>query len=85
MCRRCSECENYSHHWIPEPPTEGGADFGCKHCNAVGDECQECYGDGIDPNDHLLPQISGDPNRCPNCDGEGVVLVAGGDVVYSRG
>jgi hypothetical protein len=90
MCRRCSECPNSSHHWIPESPIgddgddfDEGPEWGCKHCNAFGDTCPSCYGDGIDPNDYL-PQISGDPNPCPDCDGEGVILKGGGDKVYSR-
>lgn len=85
MCRRCSECPNSSHHWMPETgDDDDGPEWGCKHCNAMGDTCPDCYGDGIDPNDYLLPQISGDPNPCPTCDGEGVILVGGGDVVCSR-
>jgi hypothetical protein len=52
MCRRCSECDGYSHHWLPngsfgdEREENNEAAFECKHCNALGDECPDCLGDG---------------------------------------
>jgi DnaJ-class molecular chaperone len=64
-----------SHHWIEN------TDFGdpgeriennstthvCKHCDAMGDVCYECDGEGE----------TEDSEPCPECDGEGVVFVAG--------
>lgn len=85
MCRRCSECEHYSHHWMyaPSSDEDNNADHECKHCNALGDTCGECMGDGCATSQRNDDRI-GDPDPCPECDGEGVVLVAGGDVVYER-
>ena len=50
-CRRCSECEGMSHHWIADPrdPTEGDwkpGDYACKHCEVRGDGCENCDDDG---------------------------------------
>lgn len=84
MCRRCTECEGYSHHWIPnmafgdDGEENNQAAYECKHCNALGDECRECYGDGCNQWDDDHDSV------CGGCDGEGVIHVAGGDVVYSR-
>lgn len=86
MCRRCSECEHYSHHWMWSPQGSEDdmmPDYCCKHCNAIGDECGECHGDGCDPNPKPSER-SGDPDPCPECGGEGVILVGGGDIVFSR-
>ena len=88
MCRRCSDCDGYSHHWLyngafgDEREENNEAAYVCKHCNALGDECGECRGDGCDPNPSDRDKC-GDPDPCPECDGEGVVLVAGGDLVYA--
>lgn len=82
MCRRCSDCPNNSHHWIYSPDADddmNSPDHECKHCNALGVTCGECLGDGFDPSDERDA-----PGPCPDCDGEGVILVAGGDVVYTR-
>lgn len=82
MCRRCSDCINCSHHWIYSPPSEdmNAPDHECKHCNAIGDTCRECWGDGCDP----AVVSANDFEDCPECGGEGVILVAGGDVVFTR-
>ena len=70
-CRRCAECEDFSHHWMDnsnfgnDPTNPDGeenynteATHVCKHCPACGNECELCQGGG-----------------CANCDGE-VVLPA---------
>lgn len=83
MCRRCSECEGMSHHWMEntsfgdddEIKENNSTTHLCKHCDAMGDECEECFGDGYDP---LAPEDEEDPAPCQNCNGEGVLLVAVG-------
>jgi hypothetical protein len=54
-CRRCSDCQSYSHHWLDNPdfgndPADAeyptGNQYICKHCDAVGDECKICDGSG---------------------------------------
>ena len=45
-CRRCSECVGCEHHWIEDPTPEH--DYVCKHCEAKGDMCLECSGDGCE-------------------------------------
>lgn len=93
MCRRCSDCQNMSHHWMWNSAYTGeidAAEFCCKHCNALGDTCAECHGDGCAPSygeedpPKLHPEYGMGPSPCPECDGEGVILCAGGDVVFSR-
>jgi len=61
-CRRCSECEGAEHHWIDNTDfeDEGDATHVCKHCQVLGDECEECCGLG--------------EATCPDCKGEGVLL-----------
>lgn len=74
-CPRCSECDGYSHHWLPnlrlgdhEAPEElQTVDFICKHCPALGNTCN-CGGDGF--------AADGENEICPDCDGEGVVVHA---------
>jgi hypothetical protein len=51
-------CDGYSHHWLdnsdfgvdedPDFPPENRIDAThvCKHCNAVGNECESCDGEG---------------------------------------
>lgn len=43
-CRRCSDCPESSHHWLPVCQPQH--DYGCKHCDAIGKECPECFGEG---------------------------------------
>lgn len=60
-CRKCEVCKESSHHWMPVAGDE--FDFECKHCDAEGFECGDCYeGD------------AGDGTDCINCDGEGVLF-----------
>lgn len=73
-CRRCSECENSSHHWLPNPnlgdAEEGehsGHAYCCKHCDAQGNECEACYGSGCADED------GPESVECPECNGEGVI------------
>ena len=77
MCRRCGDCEGYSHHWMHngEIEDENDPEFVCKHCDAVGDECSACFGDGCDS--------SADMELCDVCQGEGVIYIRGGGIVYS--
>jgi len=77
-CRRCSECPTNSHHWIDNPSfgdCEDDGDMGpshlCKHCDAVGDQCELCGGDGI-PFDEEGEQTTGH-ECCQDCNGEGVI------------
>jgi hypothetical protein len=69
-CRRCSECDGATHHWIDNDEAYGEEDpsHACKHCDATGDECETCGGDGerISPDGHNL-------GLCLACDGYGVV------------
>ena len=46
-CRRCSECKGATHHWIAN-----GYFYDCKHCEAKGDECETCGGEGCDDCHH---------------------------------
>lgn len=73
-CRRCVECEGLPHHWmhgcVPFDEETGvpEAEYGCKHCPALGDPCDAC---GADPEQDTEPS---DPN-CPKCDGDGIAFV----------
>lgn len=58
----------------PEDEEEGEefnaeAEFSCKHCPAIGIQCDECDGfgtlDGMEPDE--------DSENCPKCNGEGVL------------
>jgi hypothetical protein len=78
-CRRCSECEGMSHHWIADPidpdhPEYVPGDHACKHCDQRGDGCDLCAGDGRLLDDELSFD---DAPICPNCNGEGVLPVSG--------
>lgn len=77
-CRRCSDCANSSHHWLnngdfgndeaeAEEPT--GNSHVCKHCDAVGNECQECDGTGEVMDDEGCVGF-----ECKACNGEGVIV-----------
>jgi hypothetical protein len=76
-CRRCSECEGQDHHWLDnqdfgndpdeaEDPT--GNQYVCKHCEAVGNECNECEGEG-----EIMDDEACHGSECPVCDGRGIV------------
>ncbi len=47
-CPKCEVCQNSMHHWLPDPAENSSQhwDHKCKHCNAVGAMCQECWGEG---------------------------------------
>ncbi len=45
-CRRCSDCRDSRHHWLPVCQPQH--DYDCKHCDAIGRECPECCGEGCD-------------------------------------
>ena len=68
VCRRCTVCEDMPHHWLPDPDMSEPPryDHICKHCDAVGQSCDLCEGDGIDSDDE-----EGE-NVCGACDGAGV-------------
>ena len=71
-CRKCTECENTSHHWMENtlPWYEGDeydSAFICKHCTAVGMRCPCCDGDGVDR------ELG--PDDCRECKGEGAVFM----------
>jgi DnaJ-class molecular chaperone len=71
-CRRCAECKDSPHHWMhnpdfgnDEPEAENpDADFICKHCEALGDECESCNG---------LGENFTATGPCETCDGDGVI------------
>lgn len=73
-CRSCHECKGYQHHWITnggfgdfsQPPAVRDHSHTCKHCNAMGDECETCGGEGAEPD---LETAS-----CRDCLGEGVIF-----------
>jgi len=69
-CRRCSECPPPSeHHWMDNFDAEGEGDptHECKHCDALGDECETCGGEGGRTSDDGY-----DMGLCPPCKGDGV-------------
>lgn len=53
-CRRCSVCRNSSHHWLPNTAfgdlneENNEVEYVCKHCDAIGDECVNCFAEGCD-------------------------------------
>lgn len=72
-CRRCSECRDSEHHWMPNPDfgddwyedaEHPEAEYICKHCDALGEECRECEGHG---------SPHGSEDECEQCWGEGIV------------
>lgn len=78
-CRRCTSCEGSEHHWLDNPnfgndPSnpDGEEDYNvdathvCKHCPALGMECETCDGSGAGPECELA--------LCSECRGEGVVF-----------
>lgn len=75
-CRRCVECPDQEHHWLhgevdfDEETGEpiDGAEYGCKHCEAVGAACTMC---GADP---VFDDVAPDP-ECPTCKATGIVVV----------
>lgn len=70
-CRRCSECEGASHHWMEaDVYDEGDPEYECKHCDTIGRECDGCCGDGIVEDDGS----GAGECPCPMCQGEGVVV-----------
>lgn len=53
QCPRCSECPGSSHHWLDcfdddEDDINSPHSHACKHCSAVGNECDECDGEGCE-------------------------------------
>ena len=65
-CRRCVECAGMTHHWISNDECEGPDDpeFVCKHCDAIGETCRACCGDG-----------GLEDETCQACGGEGVIAL----------
>ena len=76
-CRRCAECSQSEHHWLdnddfgnldnPENPASVNAEYVCKHCDALGNECGACSGEGG-------YDVDGD-DECGMCDGTGIKAV----------
>lgn len=66
-CRQCSECDG-NHHWLDNSECYGPDDPShvCKHCDALGDECDGCGGSGEDFETAL----------CAECGGYGVIVAA---------
>jgi hypothetical protein len=77
-CRRCSDCLDLDHHWMPngdfgnegdpERPDATGNEYVCKHCDAVGDECPDCDAppEDLDWDNYLTD--------CDRCCGRGVAV-----------
>lgn len=70
-CRRCSDCQGMTHHWIEGDDFSGdgeagGSEFVCKHCEQPGRECDQCEGLGCFEEVDCYAV-------CAHCDGEGVV------------
>ncbi len=63
-CRACSECDG-NHHWIDGDMVE--STHVCKHCDAIGDQCEACDGGG---------EGDGGNGLCVACAGYGVILRA---------
>jgi hypothetical protein len=60
---RNETCEHYWLEWEDDAP------YTCKHCEAPGDDCPRCCGDGWDD----------DPDpKCPECGGHGIVATGRG-------
>jgi hypothetical protein len=52
-CRTCSDCVGCSHHWVESPmELEWDPTYACKHCDALGDECQLCDNEGCSACNH---------------------------------
>jgi len=69
-CRRCYECQGSEHHWMDNYDAEGPKDatHACKHCDALGDECETCLGEG-----GRTREDGEDMGLCPVCKGYGVI------------
>lgn len=67
-CRKCHECKDNSHHWIPNPRmgSRDNHEWICKHCPAKGDDCEQCDGYGYCDDDY---------SNCQKCNGDGVIEV----------
>jgi hypothetical protein len=57
-----------THHWLEDVEEAENPTYthGCKHCCAVGWECDWCDGSGLDEED------TNDETPCAVCEGEGV-------------
>lgn len=84
MCKRCSDCRGMSHHWMPnyyfddEDFEDNSTTHCCKHCDAVGNECHECCGEGEVDSGGTDERGSFLSLPCLECNGEGVIWLAGG-------
>ena len=69
-CRRCSECAGQLHHWLDNDECYGPRDatHACKHCDALGDECETCGGEG-----GRTREDGESLGLCPHCKGYGVI------------
>lgn len=83
QCRRCEECKDYSHHWMDNgkygdeeywDDNDSSTTHVCKHCGALGDECETCFGVGVNPDS----EDDDDGSMCLECNGEGVIYVMEG-------
>lgn len=76
-CRRCSDCRGAEHHWIDNSECYGPEDpsHECKHCDAFGNECEACAGEGGEVVD-IGERENGGVALCPPCKGYGVVEVS---------
>ena len=62
-CKKCEVCAESSHHWVDNPTGDAtDPQYICKHCDAVGDACETCWGEDRPPD-----------FACPECDGEGIM------------
>lgn len=82
-CRKCIECANASHHWLPNSDLgnedfsgcQSRSDYVCKHCGAFGNECAVCQSTGADEDGDDCVECDGEGviPTCPECDGSGLV------------
>lgn len=86
---RCELCQGYptdGHCWTHTYEEEEGdppeGRYRCRHCSAVGHECEECGGTGIR---HSADEADVDrEDDCPACDAYGVIDDTIGEPVIHR-
>lgn len=87
VCRRCADCRNARHHWLDNDDFGNDPDEAedpvdvthvCKHCPALGMECEACDGSGSALGLDAAMEAIGrgeNPPDCSVCGGEGVIEI----------